>query len=329
LDTFKSFEKQIYQVNDHSFNDIALSLFRFQATHNTVYNEYIRNLGVNVTEIQSVTDIPFMPISFFKNHTIKTGDWFPQTAFTSSGTTGITTSSHYIFSKEFYLRHAVQCFEYFFGSIEQYHFLALLPSYLERENSSLVAMMDHFIAKSNSQYSGFYLDNIDRLLSDLEKTKTDNRKTILWGVTFALLDIAERFSPDLSHCQIFETGGMKGRRREIIRQDLHEILKKALNVRAIYSEYGMTELLSQAYSKGGEDFFSPPWMKIVGRDITDPLRKGLHDETAGINVIDLANFHSIAFIETEDIGKLNSGGSFEVRGRMDNSDLRGCNLMVE
>jgi hypothetical protein len=329
LDTFKSFEKQLYQVNAHAFDDIALQLFRFQARNNDVYRSYIQNLGVSEADVKSIYQIPFLPISFFKNKHIKTGSWTAEAVFSSSGTTATITSSHHVLHRSFYLKNAERCFNYFFGDLTDYHFLALLPSYLERSNSSLVAMMEHFITRSNSAYSGFYLHNVDKLLSDLKELKKDNRKVILWGVTFALLDLAERIQPDLSHCMVFETGGMKGRRKEIIRAEVHDLLKKGLNTNVIYSEYGMTELLSQAYSAQSERFFCPPGLKIIGRDITDPLHKGLLAETAGINVIDLANIHSVAFIETEDLGKVYQDGSFEVLGRMDNSDVRGCNLMVE
>jgi hypothetical protein len=192
-----------------------------------------------------------------------------------------------------------------------------------------VAMMEYFIQKSRSSYSGFHLHDMEKLLSDVKKLKGDGKKTILWGVTFALLDLAERYSPDLRHCLVFETGGMKGRRPEITRAELHAALTRAFGVEKIYSEYGMTELLSQAYSKGENAFFCPPWMKVVGRDMSDPFQKGLLNETAGINVVDLANMDSVAFIETEDIGKIREDGSFEILGRFDNSDVRGCNLMVE
>jgi hypothetical protein len=329
LDTFKSFEKQLYQVNAHSFDDIALELFRFQARHNKVYRTYVQHLGLSERAVKSVFQIPCMPISFFKNNDIKTGEWVSERIFASSGTTGSVTSSHHVMSNRFYLENAERCFRHFFGPLDNFHFLALLPSYLERNNSSLVAMVDYFISKSNSEFSGFYLNNIDELLADLEGLKNDNRKVILWGVSFALLDLAEKFQLDLTHCIVIETGGMKGRRKEIIKSELHQILKKRLNVDTIYSEYGMTELLSQAYSTRSERFTCPPWLKIIGRDITDPLHKGLLNETAGINVIDLANIHSIAFIETEDLGKVYPDESFEILGRMDNSDVRGCNLMVE
>jgi hypothetical protein len=329
LDTFESFRRLLYQVNDQSFENIALQLYRFQASENPIYKAYVNHLGFSRRQPISLQEIPFMPISFFKQHTIKTGAWSAATEFTTSGTTGLATGRHQVYDLAFYLQHAERCFNHFFGKLTDYHFLALLPSYLERENSSLVVMIDHFIKQSHSSYSGFYLHNTEQLVHDLNALKNDSRKCVLWGVTFALLDLAENIRPDLSHCLIFETGGMKGRRKEITRNELHTILNNGLEPLGIYSEYGMTELLSQAYTKGAERFHCPPWMKIIGRDITDPLQKGLLAETSGINVIDLANWHSIAFIETEDLGKVYSDGSFEVMGRIDNSDIRGCNLLVE
>lgn len=329
MDTFKSFETQLYTVNARSFDDIALSLFRFQARNNPVYAEFVGNLGKNIDKIHTVRDIPFLPISFFKTQSIKTGEWEAETVFKSSGTTRSVTSFHHIRDLQFYLNHSVRCFEYFFGDIRDYHFLALLPSYLERSDSSLVAMMDYFIKSSGSVRSGFYLNDYKKLLTDLEDLKSDTKKVILWGVTFALLDLAEGFQPNLDHCIVFETGGMKGRRKELTREELHARLCKGLNVSKIYSEYGMTELLSQSYSKGDSLFYSPPWTKTLGRDITDPFEKGLLNQTSGINVIDLANWHSVSFIETEDMGKCYENGTFEVLGRLDNSEVRGCNLMVE
>jgi phenylacetate-coenzyme A ligase PaaK-like adenylate-forming protein len=279
--------------------------------------------------VETVADIPFVPISFFKTQLLKTGAWTPKMTFTSSGTTGRQTSMHPVRDPDFYLSHAARCFEYFFGNLEDYHFFALLPSYVERGNSSLVFMVDNFIKKSRSPQPGFYLHNTDELMRDITNARGNGKKAVLWGVTFALLDLAERYHPDLSHCLVFETGGMKGRRAELTRQELHAVLKEAFGVKSVYSEYGMTELFSQAYSKGGNAFFCPPWMKIVGRDITDPLDKGLLNQTSGINVVDLANVDTVAFLETEDIGKVYSDGSFEVLGRLDNTDVRGCNLMVE
>lgn len=328
METFKSFRSLLYKVNGQSFADIALSLFRFQAVYNPLYSRFIQNLSIDYQKIETIADIPFLPISFFKLQTIKTGDWEAESEFISSGTTGMSTSVHYIKELEFYLHNAEKCFNHFFGKLSEYHFLAFLPSYLEKKNSSLIAMIESFIAKSGSPYSGFYLHNIDQLIEDLQALRGDSKKTILWGVSFALLDLAEKKQLDLSHCLLFETGGMKGRRKEITRAELHAILKKQFNVTSIYSEYGMTELLSQAYLLN-ERFKCPPWMKVIARDVTDPLQKGLVSETGGLNIIDLANWHSIAFIETEDLGKVYADDSFEVLGRMDNSDARGCNLMIE
>ena len=257
-----------------------------------------------------------------------TGRWKPETIFSSSGTTGMVTSQHAVQNLQFYLQHARKCFEYFLGDIRNYNFLALLPSYLERPGSSLVAMMEYFIRESQSPHSAFYLHNTAQLVADVEKLKTDGRKTVVWGVAFALLDLAAEFNPDMNHCLVFETGGMKGRRKEVTRMELHRVLCDQLNVSKIYSEYGMTELLSQAYAIEDHRFKTPPWMRVIGREITDPLNKGLLEETAGINVIDLANWSTIAFIETEDLGKIFEDGSFEILGRLDNSDMRGCNLMV-
>lgn len=329
LDTFKSFESTLYSVNDQTFADIALEVFRFQAVNNPVYSSFIRNLSVDISTITTLQDIPFLPISFFKSHSVQTGEWQPEIIFSSSGTTGAAVSKHAVANLNFYQEHSKRCFEYFFGPLSDYHFLALLPSYLERQGSSLIAMMDYFIRESQSSYSSYYLFQIDKLLDDLAKLRHDqSKKIILWGVSFALLDLAEKHPVDLNHCLVFETGGMKGRRKEITRAELHGILQQRLNVSQVYSEYGMTELLSQAYTDGQFRFKCPPWMKIIGRDITDPLSKGLLHETSGINVIDLANIQTISFIETEDLGKVYPDGTFEVLGRMDNSDVRGCNLMI-
>lgn len=306
-----------------------MQLFRCQARNNPVYHAFVNHLGCDPASVGTLADIPFLPISFFRDHEIKSGDWPPETYFLTSGTSGQKSGTHPVKDLKFYLDHTVRCFEHFFGDIRQYHFLALLPSYLERRNSSLVAMLDCFIQKSHSRFSGFYLHDVPKLVKDLEMLRDDEKKTVLWGVTFALLDLAERYDADLSHCLVFETGGMKGRRPEITRHEFHLRLKEAFGVDRILSEYGMTELFSQAYSQGKNAFFCPPWMKIMARDITDPLEKGLLNETGGINVIDLANLHSVAFIETEDLGKVYHDGSFEVLGRLDNSEVRGCNLMVE
>lgn len=325
----KSFKSLLYSLNAQNASDIALELFRYQAEHNPVYGSYVKHLRVDPRQVNALAEIPFLPISFFKTRSLKTGAWTPETVFTSSGTTGLTTSSHEISDLNFYREHAEKCFRYFFGPLDQYHIFALMPSYLERTGSSLIEMLKHFIARTGSVDSGFYLYNHDDLARNLERAKKSNRKIILWGVAFALLDFAEKFSIDLSGHLVFETGGMKGRRREVTREELHRQLKHCFNVQEVHSEYGMTELLSQAYTKGGELFFPSPWMKVLVRETTDPLEKGLVAKAGGLNVIDFANFHSISFIETEDAGKLNPDGSFEVLGRLDNSDVRGCNLMVE
>lgn len=328
MDTFKSFEPLLYSVNERSFENIALSLFRFQAEHNPLYRQWLEYLSISARDVKAIYEIPFLPISFFKGHTVKTGNWAPEGVFRSSGTTGSSTSTHYIRSFEFYRNHSLRNFHHFFGSPKQYHLLGLLPSYLERNDSSLVSMIDYFIQQTDSNYSGFYLKDIDRLLLDLESLRGDERPVILWGVSFALLDIAEKYDIDLSHCLIFETGGMKGTRQEIIREELHGSLCRGLNVKSIYSEYGMTELFSQAYTKGDKLFYLPPWMRVLGRDISDPRAIASWGESCALNVIDLANWHSIAFIETEDIGRVYQDGSFEVLGRLDNSDVRGCNLLM-
>ncbi len=327
MQTFESFAGDLYPINDSLFEKIALKLFQFQAEANPVYARYLTHLGVRPDDVSSVYNIPFLPISFFKSHAIKSGEWNPEVVFTSSGTTGSEVSRHEVPSLSFYLRHSQRIFEDRFGSLGEFHVLCLLPSYLERTGSSLVAMANHFIKKSNSEASGFYLRNHDALIRRLEKLKGD-RKVLLLGVSFALLDLAEDFKVDLSHCMVMETGGMKGRRQEITREELHTILRQNLNVESVYSEYGMTELLSQAYSGGDGKYLCPPSMKIVLRELNDPFEA--ESRSAGIvNVIDLANFHSCAFIETQDLGRMDQSGHFEVLGRMDNSDLRGCNLMAD
>jgi len=320
----------LYSLNEQNVDDIALQLFRYQAENNPIYATYLHHLGCDFKKVIRVGEIPFMPVSFFKGHSIKTGSWRSDSFFNSSGTSGDATSTHHIEDLNFYLNHAERCFTHFFGPLDQYHILALLPSYLERGNSSLLAMIDSFIKKSQSEFSGFYRYDQEKLLEDINQSQKDkSRKIILWGVSFALLEFAERFQPDLSECIVFETGGMKGRRREVTRAELHNQLKKYFNLNNIYSEYGMTELLSQAYTKGEELFYPSPWMRVSVRESLDPLQKGLIGRSGGLNVMDLANIHSIAFVETEDAGKVFEDGSFEVLGRLDNSDVRGCNLLVE
>ena len=328
METFKSFVHSLEKINESNFEDIALQLFHFQSKNNPVYRDYLVCLKCNTSKISRIDQIPFLPIGFFKTHLIKTGEWPVQAEFLSSGTTGSISSRHLVPDLDFYRAHSENIFNHFFGSAESFHFLALLPSYLERKGSSLIEMMDHFIARSGSVHSGFYLHNTEELVDKIIKLKNDGRKVILWGVSFALLDLAEKFELDLSHCIIFETGGMKGRRKEWIREELHEYLCKRFNVAVVFSEYGMTELMSQAYSMGLGQYQCPAEMKILIRSINDPFEILASEKTGCLNIIDLANFHSCAFIETQDIGLLHGNGCFEVLGRMDNSDIRGCNLLI-
>lgn len=330
MEITKGFASDLYSLNETGFDDIALAIFQFQAKNNAVYASWINGLGIDWQSITRVAEIPFLPISFFKTQTVKSGEWPPETLFKSSTTSGGVPSIHHVKDLPFYLNHAKRCFEYFFGSVSNFHFFALLPSYLERGDSSLVAMIDFFIRQSGSAYSSFYRENTDKLLADIELArKNRERRIMVWGVTYALLDLAERHSPDLSDCLIFETGGMKGRRKELTRSALHEVLKEGLGVDKIYSEYGMTELFSQAYTRGESAFFCPPWMRVFIREVGDPFSRLGSNKPGGLNVIDLANFSTISFVETEDAGQTLAGGGFEVQGRLDNSDIRGCNLMVE
>jgi len=325
----KSFEDVLYTVNDSTFDKIALRTFYLQATENKVYRDFIGFLGIEPSTVDRVDKIPYLPISFFKSHDVSTGRMEnPEVIFTSSGTSGPSTSRHIVPHLSFYLSHAKKNFEFFFGSLTDYHILALMPSYLEREGSSLISMLNYFIKESQSSASGFYLYNYEELLSQVNSLKKGKRKVLVLGVSFALLDLAERFEVDLSNCIIMDTGGMKGRRKEITREELHEFLKAKFHVPLIHSEYGMTEMMSQAYSLGGGLYGSPPWMKTVVRDLNDPFKFEPIGKTGGLNVIDLANIHSCAFVETQDLGKVHQNGRFEVLGRFDNSDIRGCNLLV-
>ena len=325
----KSFEQVLYTVNDSTFDDIALRIFYKQAKENKVYRDFIGFLGIEPTSIDRVDKIPFLPISFFKSHDVVTGNQgIPEIIFTSSGTSGSFSSRHIVPQLSFYLSNAKRNFEFFFGSLTEYHILALLPSYLERDGSSLISMVNYFMAESQSSGSGFYLNNYEELLRQIKKVKDDGRKVLLLGVSFALLEMAESFEVDLSQCIIMDTGGMKGKRKELTREELHEFLQNKFHVDVIHSEYGMTELMSQAYSAGGGLYSSPPWMKAVARDLNDPFKMEPIGKTGGINVIDLANLHSCAFIETQDLGKIHQNGRFEILGRFDNSDIRGCNLLV-
>ena len=324
-------QNQIFRIkNDKDFSEIALKVFDYQFNNNILYHDFIKSLSKSPSEIKTFSEIPFLPVEFFRNHKIITGQRPVEIVFESSGTTGITPGKHFISDVALYEESFLGSFRLFYGEPEEYLIAALLPSYTERENSSLVYMADNLIKRSKNPASGFYRDNIGELIDTIRKSKGGKNKILLLGVSFALLDLAENQAPDLSGVIVMETGGMKGRRKELTRAELHSILKEKLNIPSVHSEYGMTELLSQAYSKGEGLFYCPPWMKVVIRDPLDPLT--VYNEpagTGGINIIDLANINSCSFIATGDLGKLHTGGGFEVLGRFDNSDIRGCNLMVE
>ncbi len=312
-----------------NFETLALEVFQYQAKNNDTYSKYINHLGMIPGSIQQLDQIPFLPIEFFKTRKVITGKYIPVKIFTSSGTTGSGTSKHYVTDISWYRENFNRTFQYFYGNPGQYCILALLPSYLEREGSSLIYMIDFLIRYSNNPASGFYLDKLDSLAEKIIFLRKKKQKILLFGVSFALLNLAEKYKPDLSGQIVMETGGMKGRRDEITREELHEVLNKAFNTKVIHSEFGMTELLSQAYSKGDGVFHTPPWMKVVIRDGYDPLSYVEKGQSGGINVIDLANYNSCSFIETKDLGRLHPDGGFEISGRFDSSDIRGCNLMVD
>lgn len=328
---FKAHHTQLLQqAASFDFQEAALALFRYQAQHTAVYRLYIEHLGVQAADVQALEQIPFLPIEFFKEQDVKTGDFTPEVTFYSSGTTGQTRSRHFVADLRLYHSITEQTFEQFYGPLQEYVVLALLPSYLEQGGSSLVAMVDHFIKRTGQQEEGFYLRNHHQLLQALRQARQLGKKVLLIGVSYALLDLAEELKgqEDFSGVTIMETGGMKGRRREMIREELHAQLKKGFGVDAIHSEYGMTELLSQGYSKG-EGVFRPGYsMRLLLRDLNDPFDIGPRHRSGGINVIDLGNIDSCAFVETKDIGRMQEDGSFEVLGRFDNSDIRGCNLLV-
>lgn len=314
--------------NPKKFEKIALKVFRFQYENNLVYKEFCNLMNTNVQEVKSLQQIPFLPIQFFKSHTIISNENPIQETFTSSGTTGIINSRHCVTDISLYEESYQKGFTQFYGNIEDYVILALLPSYLEREGSSLIYMVKDLIEKTNNPESGFYLHNHDALIEKLIALEKTNQNIILIGVTYALLDLIEKHQFHLKNTFIMETGGMKGKRKEMIREELHEQLCSGFGVSAIHSEYGMTELLSQAYSLGEGLFECPSWMQILIRDTEDALTYIENGKTGGINVIDLANINSCSFIATQDLGKKNPNNSFEVLGRFDNSDIRGCNLMV-
>ena len=358
---------KVFGVNEANFGPLALEIFKFQYANNPVYKNYADALGISPASVKTIGQIPFLPVRFFKTHAIQTTLFEPQAIFESSGTSGSNNSRHLIKDVSLYEESFTKGFEFFYGPVKDYCIIGLLPSYSERQNSSLVYMVEKMIQLSEHPQSGFYLHEYEKLFVVLSELERKQQRTLLIGVTFALLDMAEKFSLQLNHTIIMETGGMKGRREEMIRPQVHNILKKSFHVPVIHSEYGMTELLSQAYSKGDGIFYCPPWMKVMLRDEEDPLlvQSGvqlltpdsrllapdsrlptpgfrlptpdsllsapdsrLPTQTGPINIIDLANIYSCSFIATDDVGRLYPDGRFEVFGRMDGSDLRGCSLMV-
>lgn len=319
---------RIEAVAADSFESVALEVFRFQAVHNSVYASFLSLLGVDPGKVDRLVNIPCLPISLFKTHQLQTGSWESQIIFTSSGTTGATTSRHYVRNTDWYDRMALRAFEAAYGPIQDYVVLALLPAYLERTGSSLVHMAQHFIWASAKKASGFYLDDYDALEEQLQACAQKGQSTLLLGVSFALWDLAERGVTGFPELIVMETGGMKGRRRELTRSELHGLLAPAFRQKKIHSEYGMTELLSQAYSRGDGLFEPSATMRVWVRETTDPLAPVKAGRTGAINVIDLANIDSISFIATDDLGRRYDDGTFEVLGRLDASDVRGCNLLV-
>ena len=321
--------EQIFKItSEDNFKKMALTVFKHQFKNNKVYRSFCDLIYVHPSDVKKIEEIPFLPIQFFKSRKVLSSIDEIQEIFTSSGTTGSTTSKHFVTDISLYKESYLEGFKHFYGNIEDYVVLALLPNYLERKGSSLVFMVDDLIKKSKNSESGFYLNNIDELAQKLIKLDNNGQKTVLMGVSFALLDLVEKHQFTLKNTIIMETGGMKGQRKELVREELHQLLQYGFKVHEIHSEYGMTELLSQGYSKGNGIFETPPWMRILARDTEDALTILPIGKAGGINVIDLANYNSCSFIATQDLGKVHKNGTFEIIGRFDTSDIRGCNLMV-
>lgn len=311
------------------FNDCCMEIFRFQAEKCAVYRDYLSFLGTETASVRHFSAIPFLPIELFKAHDIISDGLHAEMVFSSSGTTGLTTSKHFVAKLGIYEYSYRTAFKQFYGDPRDIAILALLPAYLERQGSSLIYMADDLIRRSKRPESGYFLYNHEDLFAALHALKQSNTKTILLGVTYALLDFIESYTMDFPDLIVMETGGMKGRRKEMIRAELHEMLCSGFGVSHIHSEYGMTELLSQGYSQGHGRFYSPSWMNILIRETNDPFGYVNTGKTGAINVIDLANIYSCSFIATQDLGKKHTDGSFEVLGRFDHSDVRGCNLLVQ
>lgn len=321
--------QRIFSVNDETFEAVALDVFRHQAARVSEYKAYLQLLGRDPKDVQRLGDIPFLPVELFKTKAIIEDGCSPEITFSSSGTTGMVSSRHLVADKAMYEESFRRAFEIFYGNIEDYCLIALLPSYLERNGSSLIYMADDLLQRSKHPDSKFHLYDPEQLTGILRRLHDQKQKTMLLGVTYALLDLAEQFPQPLPDLIIMETGGMKGRRKEMVREEVHEILQRAFSVQHIHSEYGMTELLSQAYSKGEGIFSCPPWMRVLVRDASDPFSYVPNGRTGGLNIIDLANLHSCSFIAVSDLGRVQENGSFEVLGRFDHSDIRGCNLLVQ
>ncbi len=322
--------EEFFRIGDeNTFRELALKVFRYQAVETDVYAAYLKQLGRDPQKVQLLEEIPFLPVEFFKTHRVICRGREPELVFESSGTSEMTPSLHPVADASLYRQSFTEGFRRFYGDPGRYCILALLPSYLERKGSSLVYMAEHLIRLSGHPDSGFYLDDLEGLSSVLGRRNSDRHPTLLVGVSFALLDLAERYPMALgSNIQLMETGGMKGRRKELVREELHGILKEAFGLGQVHSEYGMTELLSQAYSAGGGIFRTPPWMRVMARDASDPLTVHPRGGSGGLNIIDLANLHSCSFIATGDLGNVYEDGSFEVLGRFDHAEVRGCNLLV-
>ena len=327
MHSLNSLKSTIFQTDKQNFESHALKLFRFQYERNEVYNQYVDALNISVSEVRELQDIPFLPIRFFKSHKITTTHFEHQQVFESSGTTGNSTSRNFVEDLDYYRKVTLRIFSSFYEDLQDSIIIGLLPSYLERNNSSLVFMVDYFIKRSKQEFSGFYLNNYNELIAVLKQLSSSKRSVYLFGVTFALLELAKYEIPELPNLKVIETGGMKGRGKEMVREELHGLLIESLKTDSIFSEYGMTELMSQAYMLKDGLFHTPPWMRILIREVNDLFNYIPEGRSGAINIIDLANVHSCAFIETEDLGVARNGG-FNVIGRLDNSEMRGCNLLT-
>ena len=327
-------KQKIFSVSMADFEELALQIFHFQYTNNEIYFQYCQALKTDPGKVTSLDKIPFLPIQFFKTKEIMAGTFEPEVIFESSGTTGSVNSSHFVKDRHLYKESFLKAFNLFYGDVTGLAIIGLLPSYLERQHSSLVYMVNELINQSKHSSGGFYLYDTEKLYHALLANEKNKQPTLLIGVTYALLDFAEKYPMKLEYTTIMETGGMKGRREELTRDEVHAQLKQRFGLAEIHSEYGMTELLSQAYSKGNGIFHCPSWMKIVMRAEDDPFDIRLPNDIQGnfasgaVNIIDLANLYSCSFIATDDAGKLYDDGSFEILGRLDNSDVRGCGLMI-